>query len=132
MRTAVSLFKALSDETRLRILNLLFRGELCVCELMDALQMPQPRISHQLSILKAAGLVVDRREGKWIIYALSNWEKGDLTASVVQILREWAKGWVFEADRSRLEQTLSKGVRSSCRPDPADLETRSKLVAAEI
>jgi ArsR family transcriptional regulator len=131
MRTAVTLFKALSDETRLRILNLLFQGELCVCELMDALQMPQPRISHQLSILKAAGLVVDRREGKWIIYALKEWEKDDLPCSVVQILREWSKGWVFETDRGRLEHTLSKGMRSSCRVEPADLEAGSKLVAAE-
>jgi ArsR family transcriptional regulator len=117
MRSAVALFKALSDETRLRILNLLFEGELCVCELMDALQMPQPRISHQLSILKAAGLAVDRREGKWIIYALREEEEEDLASSVLRVLQEWKGGGAFERDRRQLRQTLSKGLRASCKVD---------------
>lgn len=71
MEAAVKMFKALSDETRLRIYLLLLQGELCVCELVNILNMEQSRISHSVRILKEAGLVVNRREGKWIIYAVN-------------------------------------------------------------
>ena len=62
------MFAALSDETRLRIYLLLSKGELCVCELTAVLDMEQSRISHSLRILKEAGVIGSRREGKWIIY----------------------------------------------------------------
>lgn len=65
------LFSALADETRLRIYLLLLKGELCVCELVDILNMEQSRISHSLRILREASLVDDRREGKWIIYSVN-------------------------------------------------------------
>jgi ArsR family transcriptional regulator len=71
METAIKMFKALSDETRLRIYLLLLQGELCVCELVNILSIEQSRISHSVRILKEAGLVVNRREGKWIIYAVN-------------------------------------------------------------
>ena len=118
MRSLVDLFKALSDETRLRILNLLRGGELCVCEVMDVLQMPQPRISHQLRILKGAGLVVDRREGKWVIYALETSGEDDPASSVLQILQDQMLRGVFERDRARLQETLAKGLRASCKMEP--------------
>ena len=65
------LFHALSDETRLSIMGLLSRGERCVCELTDALEAGQSRLSFHLKALKEAGLVTDRREGRWVYYALS-------------------------------------------------------------
>jgi len=71
MEAAIKMFKALSDETRLRIYLLLLQGELCVCELVNILNMEQSRISHSVRILKEAGLVVNRRAGKWIIYAVN-------------------------------------------------------------
>ncbi|HEY8106799.1 MAG TPA: metalloregulator ArsR/SmtB family transcription factor [Gemmatimonadales bacterium] len=64
------LFHALSDETRLRILDRLRRGERCVCQLTDALDAAQSRLSFHLRILKDAGLVTDRREGRWSYYAV--------------------------------------------------------------
>ncbi|RLB04300.1 MAG: ArsR family transcriptional regulator [Deltaproteobacteria bacterium] len=64
------IFKALSDETRLRILKLLEEGEVCVCELMQVLEMPQSTISRHMNILKRAGLVRGRRKGKWVHYRL--------------------------------------------------------------
>ena len=70
MKTA-NIFKALSVETRLRVIKLLEDRELCVCELMQVLDMSQPRISRHLSVLKNAGLVDDRRAGKWVHYSLS-------------------------------------------------------------
>lgn len=65
-------FKALSDTTRLRILGLLTVREMCVCEVMVALDLTQPTASHHLRILENVGLVMDRKEGKWVFYSLNN------------------------------------------------------------
>ena len=68
---AARLFHALSDETRLQILERLRHGERCVCELTDALDAAQSRLSFHLRTLKDAGLVTDRREGRWMYYAIA-------------------------------------------------------------
>ena len=68
---AVRLFHALSDETRLEIVRLLSHGERCVCELQNVLEAAQSRLSFHLKTLKDAGLVSDRRDGRWIYYALN-------------------------------------------------------------
>ncbi len=65
------LFHALSDETRLEIVRLLSHGERCVCELQDVLDAAQSRLSFHLKTLKDAGVVSDRREGRWVYYALN-------------------------------------------------------------
>lgn len=66
------LFKALADETRLRMLKLLEVREMCVCEVMVALGLTQPTASHHLGILENVGLVKDRKEGKWVFYSIAN------------------------------------------------------------
>lgn len=68
----ITIFKALSDKSRLRIINLLVRSgtELCVCEIVDSLGEPQYNISKHLKVLKFAGLVEERRQGKWVSYSL--------------------------------------------------------------
>lgn len=71
MKQEISLFKALSDETRLRITVLLSEKELCVCQLMWALDLDQVKVSRHLTVLRNAGLVNDRREGLWIFYSLA-------------------------------------------------------------
>lgn len=68
---AVRLFHALSDGTRLSILERLRLGERCVCDMTDALDTGQSRLSFHLKVLKDAGLVTDRREGRWMYYTLS-------------------------------------------------------------
>jgi len=68
----VEIFRAIADPCRLRILKLLREGEFCVCEIMTALDRPQSSTSHHLSILKSAGLIKERREGKWSLYRLSD------------------------------------------------------------
>jgi len=65
-------FKALADETRLRILKLLGVREMCVCEVMVALDLTQPTASHHLGILENVGLVKNRKEGKWVFYSVTN------------------------------------------------------------
>jgi ArsR family transcriptional regulator len=83
-----SLFKTLSDPTRLRLLNLLAAGETCVCELTDTLRVVQPKVSRHLAQLKRAGLVEARHEGKWMHYRWAR--QGDLLVRhVLGGLREW-------------------------------------------
>jgi ArsR family transcriptional regulator, arsenate/arsenite/antimonite-responsive transcriptional repressor len=68
---AVKLFRALGDETRLRLIAQLRSGEQCVCDLTDELHASQPRLSFHLKTLEAAGLVTHRRQGRWVYYALN-------------------------------------------------------------
>lgn len=71
MQRAVELFRALGDETRLRILNLLSEREVCVCEIVEILQLGQSKVSRHLAALKHAKLVDCRREGMWVVYSLA-------------------------------------------------------------
>lgn len=66
-----ALFRALADETRLRILGLLLAGEVCVCDIHESLRIPQPKASRHLAYLRRAGLVDTRRQGLWIHYRLA-------------------------------------------------------------
>ncbi len=70
LRVLANLVKSMADETRLAILTMLQDGEMCVCEIMEALPVSQPAVSHHLRILRQAGLIADRRQGKWIFYSL--------------------------------------------------------------
>ena len=75
MKKRAQIFKALGDETRLRIMGLLIDGkELCVCDIMAALDLPQSTVSRHLSNLRNAGLVNDRRQGIWMNYKINQRE----------------------------------------------------------
>lgn len=71
VRPATALFRALGDETRLRIVALLSHRELCVCHIQEALGVSQPNASRQLGILRTAGVVATRREGPWVHYRIA-------------------------------------------------------------
>lgn len=71
MKELSPFFKALCEEVRLKIIGLLIPRELCVCEIMEYLNLSQSSVSHHMKILKQAGLVNDRREGKWVFYSLN-------------------------------------------------------------
>jgi ArsR family transcriptional regulator len=79
---ASQLFHALSDGTRLAILHRLRFGERCVCDLTDALDAAQSRLSFHLKVLKDAGLVTDRREGRWMYYTLNTDTLADVSELV--------------------------------------------------
>lgn len=83
LKRTARLFHALSDETRLRILARLRSGERCVCELMDAVDAAQSRLSFHLKELKDAGIVTDRREGRWNYYAIAPEAREALTEALV-------------------------------------------------
>ncbi len=99
----ISLFKLLSDETRVRILMLLTKKELCVCQLMGVLGISQPLISRNLSLLSNAGLLDERRDGKLIFYRVS--KKLDPTAGkILSILnKELAGDKTFAHDMQSLK-----------------------------
>jgi len=82
--TKSNIFKAISDPTRLKILYLLQDGELCVCEIIMALEKPQSTISHHLNVLKNAGFIKGRKEGIWIHYKLVNPEIVDLIENILK------------------------------------------------
>ena len=86
MSEAVQLFKALADETRLRILNLVAHRELCVCQIVEALGLGQSKVSRHLAHLRNAGLVNDRREGLWMYYSLAD-PKDGIHERVVELLK---------------------------------------------
>jgi len=103
MRTVAEyeVFKALSESSRLRIVCLLLQGELCVCDLTAVLGMPQPTISRHMSTLKLAGVVEDRRSGRWVHYRLA---EGAPLNELKPYLRTMAKKQPYAADSDRLHQ----------------------------
>lgn len=114
MRQTIHLLKALNDETRLRILALLVQGELCVCDLMAVLQMPQSTVSRHLAVLKNAGWVTDRRQGLWMYYRLA--DEGtpllvDLQRLMMTHLPELA---TIKQDRERLGLYMVSKSQNAC------------------
>jgi ArsR family transcriptional regulator len=89
---AARCFHALSDETRLSVVRLLSGGERCVCDLQEALGAAQSRLSFHLKVLKEAGLVTDRREGRWSYYSLSP-EALNALAALAAELRPGEHDW---------------------------------------
>ncbi|MGC9444283.1 MAG: ArsR/SmtB family transcription factor [Candidatus Methanospirareceae archaeon] len=87
LEAEAGIFKAMADPCRLAILNCLREGEFCVCEIMVALNKPQSSTSHHLAILKDAGLVKERKEGKWSHYRLSDGAVIEMM-NQVKLLRE--------------------------------------------
>ncbi len=105
----LTVFKALSDETRIRILKLLEGGELCVCEIVAALKTSQPKASFHLGVLRDAGLIKDRKEGRWTHYRIddSDMFRRFLLLSVL----EKAAGDAVERDRANLEAFMGSERR---------------------
>ncbi|HBA89552.1 MAG TPA: ArsR family transcriptional regulator [Geobacter sp.] len=88
MNEPAQIFRALADETRLRILALLLsQGELCVCDIIAALKLPQSTVSRHLAYLRKSGLVSDRRCGLWMYYSLAPEQKG-FRGVLIQFLRQ--------------------------------------------
>ena len=104
MNDLVMIFKALSDETRLRIIKLLEEGELCVCDITSALDMVQPKVSFHLSALKEAGLIKDRKQGKWTHYSLN--EKDLFRRMLILSACERMQDKAVTGDRKRLDSFL--------------------------
>jgi len=112
---ATDLFKCLSDAQRLRILNLLFQGSLCVCHLQEILGETQVKISKQLAYLKQRNFVRATREGTWMIYELTR-ESGGLLEANLEHLRSanCRECNQLQKDLRARERLLRKITRSGC------------------
>lgn len=115
MKRETSIFKALSDETRIRILKLLLKRELCVCEIEAALNLPQSKVSRHLTVLRSVGLVEDRRDGTWIFYSFFKPEN-DFEKSIVQIIKNaLSDSELVKQDEERLKRKLSQAYAYKCK-----------------
>ncbi len=115
MEELSTIFKALSDETRLRIVKLLEKGELCVCDIVAGLDIVQPKASFHLGVLKEAGLIKDRKQGKWIHYSLN--ESDLFKRMLIVSVCEKADGSLVTEDQKRLGRFLkSKKSGPGCEP----------------
>jgi ArsR family transcriptional regulator len=101
------LFRALADETRLRILALLRDGEVCVCHLHGSLRLPQPTISRHLASLRKAGLVVARRQGVWMHYRLAPASSPVMQELVESVLHALTHAENTSRDLARLKHELA-------------------------
>jgi ArsR family transcriptional regulator, arsenate/arsenite/antimonite-responsive transcriptional repressor len=104
------IFRALSDRTRLRILHLLLPGELCVCHLVDVLDLPQPKVSRHLAYLRGAGLVIARKEGLWNYYRLAP-AKSEFQQKLLQCLES---GFREMSEPAHDAEQLKKSIRQWC------------------
>lgn len=110
VRSFSRLFKALGDETRLRIVALLAHGELCVCHLEEALQVSQPKVSRHLAILRAAGVVEDRRNGSWVYYRLLKQPDAECERQLRGLVRTFERRTVLRRDLERLVKVRGPGA----------------------
>ena len=110
MRDLVKAMKALSDETRLRILNILLERECCVCEVMQAMDISQSRASRNLGILEDAGFLKAKRDGVWIVYSV-DWKTANrYAASLAKLLRDSpVSNEVLAQDKERLKHAVRIG-----------------------
>jgi ArsR family transcriptional regulator, arsenate/arsenite/antimonite-responsive transcriptional repressor len=120
MPSPPQLFRALADRTRLRVVNLLACGSLCVCDIQRILQQPQSSVSRHLALLKSAGLIQDRRDGMRIFYALTAWESR-LGRAVLSAIRAHLGGEAdYGADLAELTRLRERG---DCHEEPKGLGT---------
>jgi len=110
MQELIKLMKALSDETRLRIMNILLEKECCVCEVMQALDISQSRASRNLGIIQKAGFLKSRRDGTWILYSI-DWDTANRHAiSLARFLKDIpVSNEVLVKDKERLKTAVRVG-----------------------
>ena len=128
MRDLELTLKAAGDPTRTRILKLLEERRLCVCQVQAVLRLALSTVSKHLTILKLAGLVEDRRDGKWVEYGLSG-ESNRYASAVLALLRgPLDQDPVILADRKRLREVLAVPLHQLCSLPPARISTPARTL----
>lgn len=131
LRDLEQLFKGLADQSRLRILNLLLHGELCVCDIQHVLQSAQPNVSRHLIYLKNSGLVLDRREGSRIYYRLAQPRAG-VHKLLFGFLREaFLSSRLLEEDSRKLKKAVEHGPCTVSEWKPYSALSRSRAADTE-
>ena len=114
MTEEAAVFRVLSDDTRLRVLNVLLAADasLCVCEITDALQVPQYQVSKHLFLLKSMGLVSAERRGTWVYYSLPSGQAKQ--RRLFAFLRSYLANELFAIDRGAILQRLGRREGGKC------------------
>lgn len=115
-----TLFKALADETRLRILGLLLTGEVCVCDIHESLKIPQSKASRHLAYLRRTGLVDTRRDGLWVHYRLAG-----LADPVLSAITDSVRHALTHADSVQRDAERLRRKTGCCIPAPSDVGVSS-------
>ena len=115
-----TVFKALADSTRLRILGLLLTGEVCVCHINEALKIPQPKASRHLAYLRKAGLVETRRDGLWVHYRMAGLADPVIGAIADAVRHALTHVTAVRKDADRLEKRTG-----CCLPAPGEIAASS-------
>ena len=113
-----AVFKALADETRLRILGLLLTGEVCVCHIHESLKIPQPKASRHLAYLRSAGLVETRRDGLWVNYRMAT-----LADPVLGAISDAVRHALTHVDLVRKDADRLEKRTGCCLPAPGEMTT---------
>lgn len=112
------IFKALADNTRLRLIHLLGDDELCVCSCVEVLKTNQPKISRHLAYLRRAGLVSARRDGKWTHYRLTQPSDAHLARIFSELRAKLANDPEMQSDKARLEAVMSGHALTATQQSP--------------
>lgn len=126
MKQVEQTFKGLSDVSRLRILNLLMHGELCVCDIQYVLGSPQPNVSRHLIYLKNSGLVVDRREGPRMYYRIPKPTDPVRQQLIALLQRVFESEASFAEDTRKLKKAIENGSCTASEWRPASALARSR------
>jgi len=114
MQNLIRAMKALCDETRLRIMNILLeKEECCVCEIMQALDISQTRASRNLGMLQTAGFLKSRRQGAWMFYSIDRQTTNRYATSLAQLLKDSPiSNEVLKKDRKRIKHAVCIGPKT--------------------
>jgi len=128
------LFRALADRTRLRLLNLMASGEVCVCFFVEVLGTNQPKISRHLAYLRRAGVVAARREGKWMHYRVSEPSDEHAARIFAEVMKWLGEDRDMQKERARLAAVCCAPrmpARLQSAPRPAGIQSKVRSQNAE-
>ena len=131
MRALEGYFKGLSDVTRLRIMNLLLQGELCVCDIQRIIDGSQSMVSRHLNYLKHSGLVLDRRDGLRVFYRLAKENNPDLKAFHQFLRKVFKDKSVLVDDMKELKEAMARGACAKPTPTHVDGPAASDRTSSE-
>ena len=129
LRDYEAVLKAAADPNRVRILKMLQGGEMCVCQIVAALGLSSSTVSKHLSLLHAAGLVEERKAGRWVHFRLGEEAINDYAQPLLALLGDWLnKDATVKADAERVKRIRRTPVEELCCPNPG--EALDRLLAA--
>jgi DNA-binding transcriptional ArsR family regulator len=132
LRDYEAVLKAAADPNRVRILKMLEGGELCVCQIVAALNLSQSTVSKHLSLLHAAGLVEERKAGRWVHFRLGEAAINEYSQPLLALIGGWLhKDATVKADAERVKRIRRTPVEELCCPNPGQALDRLFAVGAK-